>query len=106
MQESLYDDQPKQREKWGGGSWLVRHGQKPNKDRLALEHDGYLCRGCFSLRPMFDDEECRRMFRMRAHFFLRIIGAICNTDSYFLHVASCAGHWDCHLIKTKQKPAI
>lgn len=76
MQESSYDDQPKQH---GGG----RHGKKPNKDRLALEHDGSLYMDLFSPNFVFDDEEFRRMYQMCMHFYGTSLGAICNIDTYF-----------------------
>lgn len=79
MQESSYDDQPKQHE--GGG----RHGMKLNKNKITLEHDGSLYRDCFSPNIVFDDEEFRRMYRMRMHFAGASLGAICNIDFYIVH---------------------
>lgn len=37
-------------------------GKKPNKDRLALEHDGSPYRDYFSPNLVFDDEEFRCMY--------------------------------------------
>ena len=57
--------------------------KKPNKDRLALEHDGSLYMDLFSPNFVFDDEEFRRMYQMRMHFYGTSLGAICNIDTYF-----------------------
>lgn len=38
---------------------------------------------------------------MCMHFYGASLGAICNTDSYFVQKLIVRGCWDCHIIKTR-----
>ncbi|XP_074355703.1 uncharacterized protein LOC141695348 [Apium graveolens] len=60
-----------------------RPGKSSNHHRERLSRGKNLMKDYFVDRPIFNEDDFRRRYRMRSHIFNRIMTALCTQDSYW-----------------------
>ncbi|CAM8965362.1 unnamed protein product [Rhodiola kirilowii] len=68
-----------------------RRGKSPNHNRERLSRGKNLMEDYFVDRPIFNEDDFRRRYRMRPHVFNRIMTALCTQDSYWHQKADATG---------------
>ncbi|KAM1446950.1 hypothetical protein ACFXTO_006101 [Malus domestica] len=63
---------------------ICRPSHAVNIDRDMQQRGQYLLDDYFVYNSSFPDTYFRRRFRMERHLFNKIMGAVCNHDSYFV----------------------
>jgi len=68
--------------------------KRRNIERNREEGHDRLFNDYFSDSPVYTDEQFRRRYRMRKHFFLRIVEALGQHDEYFQLRVDATGRSD------------